>query len=317
MAALSFLGAGCHWVPGETAMNVEYPELDRLVALKSAKEIERISKELNDEQTKRVAEFSARGSLHSGGTIRVILGLSVSRIEKTAKAKYEVFKEVYGNAGRLTPDLLREFGKTQIANVTPTQIVGHLKISPVTRTMTDAMSGAIEKEAAREVEAFKSRFLRDVEIDATSMGTLTSLSAEKTQPAAPVLPFDVFLSFASPDKATAEAVATQLWNRGLKVFFSPKQLQGGDDWEETIREALVGSHELCLIVSHASIPREWVLTEWGAAWATQKRITPILVDCEVSDLPVRLRPRQCVTLSNIEVYADEVVRRRSERRAAS
>jgi hypothetical protein len=34
---------------------------------------------------------------------------------------------------------------------------------------------------------------------------------------------------------------------------------------------------------------EWVTTEWGAAWALEKKIIPILLRCEVSRLPDRLK----------------------------
>ena len=103
-----------------------------------------------------------------------------------------------------------------------------------------------------------------------------------------------------------------LERRGLNCFMSGKDLQAGDDWAERIRAALLASRELCLILSQASKDREWVLTEWGGAWLIQRRITPVLVDCEIHDIPERLQ-LQCIKPDYIETYATELIERRSVR----
>jgi hypothetical protein len=39
---------------------------------------------------------------------------------------------------------------------------------------------------------------------------------------------------------------------------------------------------------------DWVLSEWGAAWALGKKIVPILHRCDPEKLPDRIRRRQCI-----------------------
>src|SRR5678815_3253171 len=87
--------------------------------------------------------------------------------------------------------------------------------------------------------------------------------------------WDVFVSFATADRAVAEIAIERLRQLGLRVFASPKELEENAEWSEVMRVVLVTSAELCLIVSKASLKKEWVLMEWGAAWATAKRITPV------------------------------------------
>jgi TIR domain len=49
-----------------------------------------------------------------------------------------------------------------------------------------------------------------------------------------------------------------------------------------------------LLVSPTSLKSDWVLTEWGAAWALGKKIVPILHRCSPEQLPDRIRRLQCV-----------------------
>ena len=77
---------------------------------------------------------------------------------------------------------------------------------------------------------------------------------------------------------------------------APKVLKPGDDFAEEIRMALLGSLELWVLVSPSSASSEWVITEWGAAWALAKKIVPILHRCAHDSLPMRLQKLQCIDL---------------------
>jgi hypothetical protein len=105
---------------------------------------------------------------------------------------------------------------------------------------------------------------------------------------------DVFLSYASVDKQEANMIYDSIKAAGGKVFLSEKSLMPGEDFAEIIRDALCAARELWLLVSPSSLRSEWVLTEWGAAWALNKRIIPILHRCSPENLPERLRKLQCV-----------------------
>jgi hypothetical protein len=108
--------------------------------------------------------------------------------------------------------------------------------------------------------------------------------------------YDVFLSYAGADSEEATMIHEKIAAVGRRVFMAPKVLRAGDDFAEEIRLALHGSREMWLLVSPSSSASEWVITEWGAAWALSKRILPILHRCPPESLPDRLRRLQCTDL---------------------
>lgn len=116
--------------------------------------------------------------------------------------------------------------------------------------------------------------------------------------------YDVFLSYAGANNSEAENLHDEIVMAGWKVFMAPKVLKPGDDFAEEIRMALIGSRELWLLVSPSSSSSEWVISEWGAAWALGKRIVPILHRCAPDSLPLRLQKLQCIDLHR----SDELIR---------
>ncbi|PZV24981.1 MAG: hypothetical protein DCF18_01220 [Cyanobium sp.] len=106
--------------------------------------------------------------------------------------------------------------------------------------------------------------------------------------------YDVFLSYSSANSSEAGQISNAITNSGKKAFMAEKDIQPGHDFEEVIRMALKGSREVWLLVSPSSIKSEWVTTEWGAAWALEKKIVPILFRSDVSSLPDRLKRLHCV-----------------------
>jgi hypothetical protein len=116
--------------------------------------------------------------------------------------------------------------------------------------------------------------------------------------------YDVFLSHSTPDSEEAQRIGEKIVAAGHRVFLAPKELRPGDDFAEEIRLALLGSRELWLLVSPSTSNSEWVISEWGAAWALGKRIVPILHRCAPDSLPARLAKLQCIDMHRV----DEVIR---------
>lgn len=106
--------------------------------------------------------------------------------------------------------------------------------------------------------------------------------------------YEVFLSYSSDNSSEARTVSDAINHSGKRVFLAEKSIQPGLDFEDAIRKALKGSREVWLLVSHQSMQSEWVTTEWGAAWALEKKIVPILFRCDVNSLPARLKRLHCV-----------------------
>jgi TIR domain len=105
---------------------------------------------------------------------------------------------------------------------------------------------------------------------------------------------DVFISYASADSSEANQIYDAIVGRDKKAFLAGKSLKPGEDFADEIRQALISSRELWLLVSPASLKSDWVLSEWGAAWALDKKITPILHRCSPENLPDRIRRLQCI-----------------------
>ncbi len=105
---------------------------------------------------------------------------------------------------------------------------------------------------------------------------------------------DIFISYSSQDQARANEIYKSIIEEGGKAFLSSKSLNPGDDFAEEIRNQLNTSRELWLVLSPNSLKSEWVLTEWGAAWASKKKIVPIIYRCRPEELPERLKKIHCI-----------------------
>lgn len=122
--------------------------------------------------------------------------------------------------------------------------------------------------------------------------------------------FDLFLSFSSANKTEAQKFRDAGVAKELKVFMSEEDLTSGDICDEKIRQALLTSREMAVLVTPISLKSEWVTTEWGIAWALQKRITPVLLRCDVNDLPDRLKRYEARDLHEMDLYIDEILSRK-------
>jgi hypothetical protein len=117
---------------------------------------------------------------------------------------------------------------------------------------------------------------------------------------------DLFLSFSTQNAREAARIHHRGTELGLNVFLTERNLNTGDVWDEKIRKALVGSREVAILMTPDSLKSEWVATEWGAAWAMQKRITPIVLRCDFDQLPKRLARHQAIDFHDFERYLMEL-----------
>lgn len=67
------------------------------------------------------------------------------------------------------------------------------------------------------------------------------------------MPHDIFISYASKDKPTADALCATLEGKGLRCWIAPRDVMPGADWSEAIIDAINGSRALVLVYSdHAN-----------------------------------------------------------------
>ena len=63
---------------------------------------------------------------------------------------------------------------------------------------------------------------------------------------------EVFISYASPNKAAADAVCAGLEQRAIRCWMAPRDIVPGVPWAESIIDAIEGSHVMLLLFSEAS-----------------------------------------------------------------
>jgi len=124
--------------------------------------------------------------------------------------------------------------------------------------------------------------------------------------------YDLFISYSSKDQDVADAIYSALDEVDLVPFLAPKDIDSGDIGSEQIRKALLNSAEVVVLMSPNSINSLWVITEWGAAWVLRKRITPILLECKIEDIPKLLQDMQKRDYpSEIDRFIKEALKRKT------
>lgn len=124
--------------------------------------------------------------------------------------------------------------------------------------------------------------------------------------------YDLFISYSSKDQDVADAIYSVLEEVDLVPFLAPKDIDSGDIGSEQIRQALLNSAEVAVLMSPNSINSLWVITEWGAAWVLRKRITPILLECKIDDIPKLLQDMQKRDYpSEIDRFIKEALKRKT------
>lgn len=94
----------------------------------------------------------------------------------------------------------------------------------------------------------------------------------------------VFVSYASADKAVAYEIVEYLEGAGISCFIAPRDISGGKAYAKALMEAIDQCDLVLLVASSAILPSEHVLNEVEAVINKKKLLLPILVeDFEMSD----------------------------------
>src|SRR5687768_4676532 len=98
----------------------------------------------------------------------------------------------------------------------------------------------------------------------------------------------VFISHATADKWLAMVLCAKIEAAGAKTFRDDRDINGGDDIPDAIREAITRADEMVVLLTPASVNRPWVLMEVGAAWQRGIRIVAIRQHIEFEPIPAML-----------------------------
>lgn len=111
----------------------------------------------------------------------------------------------------------------------------------------------------------------------------------------------IFISYSRKDMDFVRKLAGDLEIAGYDVWWDITDLQGGDDWVNTIPQAISTSQYVIVVLTPTSIESEWVRKEYTQALSLRKKIIPImLVPCSV---PFALNTINFVNFAEGE-YAD-------------
>lgn len=118
--------------------------------------------------------------------------------------------------------------------------------------------------------------------------------------------YDIFISYSAQNEDMAAKLRALFDNHGFSCFLSGKDLEPGSVWADEVRTALSSSKEFIILYSRQSKDSVWVQMEVGAAWAFKKKINPIILDCEVDELPSHLHSYQATKFTELDHFVDKL-----------
>ena len=92
------------------------------------------------------------------------------------------------------------------------------------------------------------------------------------------MPHNVFLSYSSKDKATADVVMGALEANGLRCWVAPRDVVPGSDWGESIVEAITSSRLMVVVFSASANDSPQVRREIQRAFERSVPVVPVRVE---------------------------------------
>lgn len=92
------------------------------------------------------------------------------------------------------------------------------------------------------------------------------------------------MSHGSHDAWIARQMARCVGDCGAETFLDAFDIQTGDDFKARIRDEIIRSDELVVLLTPFSRRRSWLWSEIGLAWGLGKRVVPITYGMTIADL---------------------------------
>lgn len=123
--------------------------------------------------------------------------------------------------------------------------------------------------------------------------------------------YQIFLAHATADKWIAKMICEKIEATGASTFRDDRDINGGDDIPEEIRQQIKRSQELVVLLTPESIDRAWVLLEVGAAWGWRKnfRIVAVLDHVDINPIPEIIKSKKAIKINEIDNYFAEISKR--------
>lgn len=120
--------------------------------------------------------------------------------------------------------------------------------------------------------------------------------------------YKVFISHAALDSWIAQRVCEFIIKMGGVPWLDIDRLNGGAPVYDAIITAITESDEVVAIISPNSVKSQWVVFEMGACCGQGKRVTPIRVCTDASEVPVVTGIRS-IDLNDIDDFFGELKKR--------
>ncbi len=83
--------------------------------------------------------------------------------------------------------------------------------------------------------------------------------------------YTCFISYSSKDQCLAERLYTDLQSSGVRCWFAPENLKGGDKFADRIEASILAYDKFLILLSNHSIVSSWVENEVRAAFEKEER----------------------------------------------
>lgn len=116
--------------------------------------------------------------------------------------------------------------------------------------------------------------------------------------------YQVFVSHATADKWVATVICEKIEATGASTFRDDRDIDGGDDIPENIRQQITRSREMVVLLTPESVDRQWVSLEVGAAWGRRSnyRIVTILDHVGTDRIPELIKSKRAIRINDIDLY---------------
>ncbi|MTK53109.1 FISUMP domain-containing protein [Paludibacter sp.] len=99
---------------------------------------------------------------------------------------------------------------------------------------------------------------------------------------------DVFISYSSKNKTTADAICHVLEEHEIRCWIAPRDIVGGQKYGDVIEEAIKNCKVFVIIFSEESRISPWVESELNLAFTDRRTIVPFKIDSSVLEGEMRL-----------------------------
>lgn len=114
----------------------------------------------------------------------------------------------------------------------------------------------------------------------------------------------IFLSYSNQDSNIAKNLYASFKKTGASCFMAEKDISAGELWEERIRQELITSDWVVILVTPRSKNRLWVAAEAGAAWVLNKKLVAALMFVDPNELIEPIKKRQSRVIETPEQMED-------------